>query len=59
MINNPFQSKVKQEKEVAELERMNSIDEIKKNFDHKRVLTEHGGLESNIPINHPYWRYRP
>ncbi len=27
--------------------------------EHSRILREHGGLESNIPIHHRYWRIRP
>jgi len=27
--------------------------------EHAKILKEHGGLESNIPINHRYWRIRP
>jgi len=27
--------------------------------EHAKILREHGGLESNIPVNHHYWRIRP
>lgn len=25
----------------------------------EKILAEHNGLESNIPINHEYWKKRP
>lgn len=25
----------------------------------EKILAEHNGLESNIPINHDYWKLRP
>jgi hypothetical protein len=40
--------------EVSELEKMAGLEEI----DPVKVLKDHGGLESNVPINHPYWRKR-
>jgi len=27
--------------------------------EHSKILREHGGMESNIPIGHLYWRIRP
>jgi hypothetical protein len=39
--------------EVAELEKMSELQEV----DPAAVLKEYG-LESNVPINHPYWRVR-
>lgn len=35
-------------------------EEIKKEPSYsEKVLAEHNGLESNIPINHEYWKKRP
>jgi len=28
-------------------------------LEYQRILRENGGLESNIPINSPYWNLRP
>lgn len=33
-------------------------EEAKVESEEAKILREHGGLESNIPINHPYWRLR-
>ena len=27
--------------------------------EYMKILEEYGGLESNVPINSPYWRLRP
>ncbi len=27
--------------------------------EHSKILREHGGMESNIPVGHLYWRIRP
>ena len=40
--------------EINELEKIARLEEV----DPVKVLKEHGDLESNIPINHPYWRKR-
>ena len=47
-------------KEVEELEKAFALENTKERFDYAdRILKEHGGLESHIPINHPYWKIRP
>ena len=35
------------------------IEVKKEESEHAKILREHGGQESNIPINHHYWRIRP
>ncbi len=63
-MENPFQkrglafpheskSEMVQQREVDELEKM--LEEVNPS----EVLKEHGWLESNIPLNHPYWKVRP
>jgi hypothetical protein len=32
---------------------------FKNESEHAKILREHGGLESNIPVNHLYWQTRP
>jgi len=27
--------------------------------EYQKILREHGGMESNIPMNSPYWKLRP
>lgn len=54
------QDEVLRGKEIAELEKTFELEDIKDKFDYaNKVLEEHGGLESHIPINHPYWKLRP
>jgi hypothetical protein len=46
--------------EIAELEKTYELEDKKERFDFAaKTLAEHNGLESNIPINHPYWKLRP
>lgn len=46
--------------EVADLEKTYELEDTKERFDYAaKILKEHGGLEAQIPINHPYWRIRP
>lgn len=33
--------------------------EQKEESEHAKILREHGGLESNIPVGHYYWTIRP
>lgn len=35
------------------------IEEIKDESEHAKIFREHGGLESNIPVHHHYWKIRP
>ena len=47
-------------KEIAELDKMFALEDMKERFDYANsVLKQYGGLESYIPINHPYWKIRP
>ncbi len=60
---NPFDAKDKltkeeKAKEVVELEDMKALPSPKEP-EYIKALREYGGLESNIPINHPYWKMRP
>lgn len=32
---------------------------VKEELEYQKILREYGGIESNIPINSPYWRLRP
>ncbi len=34
-------------------------EEVKEEPEYMRILRECGGVESNVPINSPYWRLRP
>jgi hypothetical protein len=48
------------EKEMNALEKMFELEDIKDKFEYAaKVLKEFNGLESNIPIYHPYWKVRP
>ena len=47
-------------KEVEELEKAFALENTKERFDYAdKTLKEYGGLESHIPLNHPYWKVRP
>ena len=47
-------------KEIAELDKMFEMEDMKERFDYAdKTLKQYGGLESHIPLNHPYWRIRP
>jgi hypothetical protein len=72
-MDNPFKKRQEQrnkilegkdeiikKKEIAELDKMFEIQDTKERFDYAaKILAEHGGLESSIAINHPYWKLRP
>jgi hypothetical protein len=56
----PHESKSEtvKDNEVKELEEMEKL-EPPPEPEYMKILREHGGLESNIGINHPYWKLRP
>ena len=72
-MDNPFQqrqeqrnkilSKIDEEikkKEMAELEKTFELEDIKERFEFAaKTLEQYKGLESNIPVYHPYWKLRP
>ena len=71
--NNPFKQRqteknriqsgkdeILKKKEIADLEKTYELEDTKEKFDYAaKTLADYNGLESNIPINHPYWRIRP
>lgn len=73
MSDNPFKQRKEQrnkilegkdeivkKKEIAELDKMFELEDMKERFDYAaKILKEHDGLESNISVNHPYWKIRP
>ena len=73
MSDNPFQWRKEQrnkilsgkdeilkKKEIDELDKLFALEDMKERFDYSnKILKEHGGLESHIPLNHPYWKIRP
>jgi hypothetical protein len=72
-MENPFQKRQGQrnkilskedeelkKKEIAELERTFELEDMKERFEFAaKTLKEYKGIESNIPIFHPYWKVRP
>jgi hypothetical protein len=34
-------------------------EEVKEEPEYARILRECGGIESNVPLNSPYWTLRP
>lgn len=44
---------------VPVLEPEPNVEEMKEELEYAKILRAHGGLESNIPINHKYWKIRP
>ncbi|MBI3334382.1 hypothetical protein HYZ97_02760 [Candidatus Pacearchaeota archaeon] len=72
-MDNPFKQRQEQrnkilskkdeeikKKEIAELEKTFELEDTKERFEFAaRTLKEYGGLESNIPVYHPYWKLRP
>jgi len=51
---------VLKKKEIDELDKMYAVEDMKDRFDYaQKILAQFGGLESNIPIHHPYWKLRP
>lgn len=73
MSINPFESRkeernrilagkdeIVKKKEIEELDKMFEMEDMKDRFEFAaKVLKDHNGLESSIPINHPYWKLRP
>ena len=73
MADNPFKKRqeernrilagkdeIVKNKEIAELDKMFAMEDMKERFDYAaKTLKEYNGLESYIPINHPYWKLRP
>lgn len=57
MFDNPFEKK---EEVVAEekQEQLSKEPEAKKLTKKQQILRQFGGLVSNIPINHPYWKMK-
>ena len=73
MSDNPFQwrkeqrnkilsgkDEVLKKKEIDELDKLFALEDMKERFDYaNKVLKDYGGLESHVPLNHPYWKIRP
>jgi hypothetical protein len=73
MADNPFKKRdearnkilsgkdeARKKEEITELDKMYAMEDMKERFDYAaKILAEHGGLESSIEINHPYWKIRP
>ncbi len=68
-MENPFSGKEnvelpkeKSEEEIKDaevkLEYLKSEPEEPKSLTKMDILKKHGGLESNVPINSPYWRMK-
>lgn len=55
-MNDPFPKK---SEEISELEKMNKLGGTKEDPEYLKILKKYGMLESNIPINSPYWKIRP
>ena len=50
----------KETTEISELERLYGIKNKEERFDFaSRTLKAYKGIESNIPVFHPYWKIRP
>jgi len=53
--SNPF-SNIKNKEESKQY----ANPQVRELLEHEKILQEFGGLESNIPVNHPrYWKVRP
>lgn len=64
MVDNPFGQTEPKEPIVVPLDDPNVPESLVpipviEELEYQKILREHGGLESNIPIKHRYWQIRP